>query len=230
MIMNKRFLALAMVSSSLFIGQALAETTPAANTKTPTKDESKKANAAAVNRDVNANITVGDVVANPSVKVDLSVRYINTMEAMQSCEKGVKISQELEKKRQELSDVIKKEEQKITKVVTEFKSKESTMSVAARNNEEAKAIKMRREYETLVKSSEDELKLAMQQATEELSVEMEKAVAELAKKNKWDVVADIYTGRALYVSNKAMITQDLVQELDKKYEGAKKPASKTVTA
>ncbi len=76
---------------------------------------------------------------------------------------------------------------------------------------------MRRDFESTVKSSEEELKLAMQQATEELSINVEKAIVEIAQAEGYDIVADVYTGRTIYASPKAMITQDLISTMDKKY-------------
>jgi Skp family chaperone for outer membrane proteins len=212
----KRMLAVLAVAAFVN-GNVVADAKPAA--QEPKKEESKKANTAAVVKDVNTNITLGDVVSK-DVKVDLTMRCMNFMETVQNYKKGAELSEGIEKKRQKLAENIKQEEQKLTQTMTEFKTKEATMSTSARNNLESQIVKMRRDYESLVKSSEDELKLAMNQATEELSADVEKTVAEIAKAKGYDLVVDTYSGRVVFASDKAMITNDLVKAMDKKYEVA----------
>ncbi len=217
---NKKMLAVitvaALVSSSVYADQKQTE---------QKKDEQKKA----VVKDVNTNISLGDVVGG---KTDLVIRCMNFMETVQNYKKGAEISTEIEKKRQKLAEAIKKEEQKVAQAMTDYKSKEATMSPAARNNQESQIVKMRRDYEALVKSSEEDLKLAMSHATEELSADVEKTVAEIAKAKGYDVVVDTYSGRVVFASDKAMITNDLVNAMDKKYEVAsnKKSAPKADVA
>lgn len=179
-------------------------------------------------KNVNTAVAVKGVTIDATS--DLTVRYVNTMEAMQVSKRGQEVQKELEAKRDELMKKVKKEEDKIKNVLAEFKSKESTLNKNARNEEEAKIVKMQREYETLVKGCEDDLKVAMQQVTEELSAQVEKTVADMAKANGYDVVADTFTGRTVYVSEKAMVTADLVKSMDKKHVAKAPGAKKTATA
>lgn len=202
---------------------------PKPEAKAATAD--KKANNAAVTKDVNTQITVGEVVSSNQVPVDEKKEtrvFVNTMEAMQTCKKGIEVSAQLEQKRKEFSEEIRQKEQKVTQAMSEYKSKESTMSQSARNAEEAKIVKMRGELETIVKSREAELKLAMQQATEELALDVEKAIGEIALKEGYDVVTDVYTGRTIFASKSAMITDDLISTMDSKHPANNKPASKPV--
>jgi|SRR5579885_2038061 len=228
--MKKVFLSVVVCS---LMGTVNAETKTQTASKQATKasdttanEQAKKTNTPSVTKDVNTHITVGDVVSSGQAKIDLEVRYVNTMEAMQTCKKGIEVSGQLEQKRKEFSDEIKQKEQKVTQAMSEFKSKESTMSQSARNAEEAKIVKMRGELETIVKSREAELKLAMQQATEELALDVEKAIGEIAMSEGYDIVADVYTGRTIYASKKAMITEDLISKMDNKHKSV--PASKQV--
>ncbi len=149
---------------------------------------------------------------------ELNIRYVNTLETMQHTKKGAEISGRLEKKRTELATSIQNKEKDITKCMQEFESKKTTLSTAAREKEESKIVKMRRDYESTVQGSEDELKLAMQRATEDLSKEIEETVSDLAKREGYDIVMDIYTGRTVYAAPNVIVTGDLVKAMDKKYE------------
>lgn len=174
---------------------------------------------------------VDNLLSSPQVTVDLKVRYVNSMDAMQMSARGKEVQKELEVKRDELTAKVKNEEVKLQQAVTAFKSKETIMDKNVRSAEEAKIVKMQREYEMLLKTCEDELKLVMQQATEALSMELEKTITTLAQNNKYDVVQDIYTGRTIYASERAMITSDLVQTMDKQFVASNKKApAKTATA
>ncbi|HEV2601053.1 MAG TPA: OmpH family outer membrane protein [Candidatus Babeliales bacterium] len=176
-------------------------------------------------------ISMDALLSSSQVTVDLKVRYVNTMDAMQMSARGKEVQKELEVKRDELTNKVKNEESRIQQAVAMFKSKESTLNKNARNEEEAKIVKMQREYEMLLKTCEDDLKLAMQQATEALSVELEKTITTLAQNNKYDVVQDVYTGRTVYASERAMITNDLIQSMDKQFVASNKKApAKTAAA
>jgi len=180
----------------------------------------------AVQGDVRSNIAFDDVATVEGVK--LETRYVNTMEAMQKSKMGAEVSAKIEKKRTDLAAEIKGKEEALQLAMTEFQSKGSMLSKSARNEEEAKLMKMRRELEGFGKSCEDELKLAMQQETEALSQQVEKDVTKIAVTDGYDVVVDVYTGRTIYASNKAMITTDLVKEMDASYKVANNTKTKDV--
>ena len=198
-----------------------------ADTKDTKKVEKKaESKAAATKNDVNTNIRIGDVLVSDNVKTDLNIRCINTMEAMQTSQQGMKISTELDAKRQKLSEEIKKQDEIVQTAKAEFQSKQSTLSKTARGAEEAKINKMLRDYETTLKTCEDELKLAMQDATEVLSQEVEKNVTKIAQANKHDIVWDVFTGKPIYVSPSAMVTGDLIKEMDASYKVAEAKVEK----
>ncbi len=60
--------------------------------------------------------------------MDLNVRYVNSMEAMQISKQGAEVAKQLEAKRLSLAKEIKNLEQSITQAMTDYKSKEATMS------------------------------------------------------------------------------------------------------
>lgn len=178
----------------------------------------------------NVNTAVEVKGVNIDAASDLKVRYVHIMDAMQVSKRGQEIQKELEAKRDELMNKVKKEEEKLKAMLAEFKSKESTLNKDARNAEEAKIVKKQREYEALVKGCEDDLKVVMQQLTGEITEEAQKMTAVMAKAKGYDVVVDSYTGQAVYVSEKAMVTADLVKEMDKKHVAKAPGAKKTATA
>jgi Skp family chaperone for outer membrane proteins len=147
--------------------------------------------------------------------LDLKIRFIDSFEAMRLCQNGQKAAKELETKREKLTQEIQGLEKSYTQAVNDFKVKSSTMSEFAREKAEKDIRKTEADYKTKLQESEYEMKLAMQKATEELAKEVELAVAEIAKKEKLDAVADIMTGRVIYASEKVILTDKLVKEMDK---------------
>lgn len=196
-----------------------APTTKPASTKKP--DLTKDLNTQVTTR----GVTVDKVLGSNKAKVDLKVRYINTMEAMQKSEAGKKASEKIEKRRLKLTNDIKAKETELKKSIEEYESKQTMLSKDAREKTETRIMNLKRDYENAAKAAEEDLKIAMQRATEELSIEVEKQVAKIAQESNLDVVADLYTGRTVYASKKAMITDDLIREMDK--TPAPKKAAKT---
>jgi outer membrane protein len=208
----------------LFSGLALNAASPApqASTKAP---EVKKTTPS-VNKDLNTNIAIDNVINDG----ELVVRWVNEMEAMQASQQGKEVAKDLEAKRQKKTTEFMNKESAFKQAQADYKNKAATMTVQARNAEEARIVAMQDELAAMAKSFENELKLAMQQATEMLSIEVEKAVESIAKREGYDVVIGLYTGRTIYASPKAMITSDLVKAMDKTYVASKKPAAPAKSA
>jgi hypothetical protein len=68
-------------------GAVLADVKP--ETKTTPKDDQKKATTSTVVKDINTNITIGDVIAK-DIKLDVTLRCMNFMDAVQNYKKQKK--------------------------------------------------------------------------------------------------------------------------------------------
>jgi Skp family chaperone for outer membrane proteins len=216
----------ALTLSNLWAAQAAkTTTTKSASTTTTTakKDDLKK--------DLNTNIRVGDIIDHGSIRTDLKTRYVNTMQAMQESDAGKEVSAKIEKERNQLNDKVQKRVKDLQTAETEFNNKKSTLNASARTEQDSQVEKMRRELTAFAKDCEDQLKLTMAKVSEELTQVVEESVAKIAQAEGFDVVADIYTGRTIWVSEKAMITDDLVSEMNKVHTKDKKATpKKTATA
>jgi len=117
----------------------------------------------------------------------------------------------------ELRDVRKKVEQKFTQMVVDFNIKKDILDIADRQEIEITIAKERDKMKSMVKTCNEEIRLAMQREIGELSKKVKKAVRSIAKRENYDIVQDVYIGRTIYVSEKATITQQLIEEMDRNY-------------
>jgi Skp family chaperone for outer membrane proteins len=99
-----------------------------------------------------------------------------------------------------------------------YAAKRSTFSKAALEAAEADLVKKRNELNSLVESHKLALNRAMQEATEEMVHDIEVVTAQIAKEQGIDVIMDCDSGKALYVSDKMLVTNEIAKELDKAYE------------
>lgn len=163
------------------------------------------------------DLTVSDVIANRDVKLDATIRFVETFTVMGEGEPGQIERKEIESKRDLASQEIQEESKKIEKAKNEYVSKATTMTDKARENEEKKLMKMERDLKNLVAEKEEELKLEMQLATEKLAYDMELAVVELAQQDGIDIVFDKMTGRAIYVSDAFDVTDKVIKRVNEKH-------------
>lgn len=163
---------------------------------------------------VQKNVDVVDIAHSFEGKADIKIRYVDTFAAMRESEEGVKISKELDVKRQELAKGIEAQDKGLAQAMTDYRNKASMLSETARGKEEQKLAKMKREYENTVKESEEEYKLVMQQKTEQLGRKADSAIAKIAQADKLDAVVDKMTGRVIYTSDKADYTAKLIQAIN----------------
>ncbi len=164
--------------------------------------------------DVKSNAPTLSNILSQGDKVDLTIRFVDSFDAMRACHAGKEAQKSLEKTRGVLTKDIQKEEQKIALSVKEFQSKSTTISDMAREKEEKVLRKMEVDYKSKVQESEYEMKLAMQKSTEELTQDLEEAVKVVAERDKLDAVVDTMTGRVLYASNKVNVTNNIISQMD----------------
>jgi len=152
---------------------------------------------------------------------DLKIRFIDTFAAMRESNEGAKVAETIEKKREGIAKQLDADGKKLEAKDKEVRSKMSTMSKEALNKEEAVVTKMQRDLKAKVEDSQETLKLDMQQATENLAHKVEKAVDAYAKAEKPDAIIDKTTGRVVYTSGKADITDIIKKQMDADYAASK---------
>src|SRR5690606_25868051 len=96
------------------------------------------------------DLTVSDVMTNRDVKLDATIRFVETFTVMGEGEPGQIERREIESKRDLASQEIQEESKKIEKAKNEYVSKATTMTDKARENEEKKLMKMERDLKNLV--------------------------------------------------------------------------------
>ena len=192
--MKKRLLALAALGSFSIVLCA--------------KDVVKKA-------DPNTNIDVNQVLANCTT--DLTIRYVDSMQAMSTSAEGMQIQKELDAKRTEWTKGLEAQAQRLQKEFKEFQDKASMMSEAARDKEEQRLLDEKRQYEAATKSREEDFKIAMNKAMSKLGDSIRKATEKMAIAQGIDVVVDFPSGNVIYVSDKAKCTTDIVTAMNSDY-------------
>lgn len=151
---------------------------------------------------------------------DIKIRFIDTFAAMRESTEGIKVADSIEKKREGIAKQLEADGKKLEAKDKEVRAKMSTMSKEALNKEEATMTKMKRDLENKVRDGEETLKLDMQQATENLAHKVEKAVDAYAKIEKPDAIIDKTTGRVVYTSGKADITDLIKTQMNSDYAAA----------
>ena len=160
----------------------------------------------------------GDAPAKAAVKGDVVVtRYTNAQELNTTQEAQQKLM-ELQIINDQATAEVQRKQDELRKLEQEFTAKRSTLSKSARDAEEAKMVALKNELSSLIETSKLKVSRAVQEKTEEMVAAVEQAAAEVAKKQGIDVIVDTVSGRTLYVSEKAMVTQDLVKEMNKQNE------------
>lgn len=152
---------------------------------------------------------------------DVKIRFIDTFAAMRESTEGAKVAETIEKKREGIAKQLEADGKKLEAADKEVRAKMSTLSKEAINKEEARLTKMKRDLENKVRDGEETLKLDMQQATENLAHKVEKAVDAYAKTEKPDAIIDKTTGRVVYTSGKADITDVIKKQMDADYAASK---------
>jgi outer membrane OmpH-like protein len=113
---------------------------------------------------------------------------------------------------------LQRKQEEYRKLEQDYSVKRSTLSKSAREAEESKMVALNNETKALVETSKMKVGRAVQEKTEEMVVAVEQAAAAVAKAQGIDVIIDTTTGRTLYASDKAMVTADLVSEMNKQFE------------
>lgn len=155
----------------------------------------------------------------------LVIRYANSMEIMGESEQGKEFQREVMTTKEELTAKAKKEEEQFKTAINDYENKKSTLSKSAQASEEAKIEAKQRSFESNLKTYERELNLKGQEAGEQLTTSIKSVATEIAEKNGYDAILDIGTGQPIYMSEKALITDEIINGMNKTY---KKPAAKTV--
>lgn len=176
-------------------------------------------------------LAYGGSVTKAFVKGDVLVmRWTNAQELNTTKEAEEKLM-ELQMINDQATAEVQRLQDKLRQAEQEFTAKRSTLSKTARETEEAKLVALKSELSSLIETSKLKVSRAVQEKTEEMVAAVEQAAAEVAKKQGIDVILDTVSGRTLYVSEKAMVTQDLVKEMNKQNElkTAKGKDSKSVS-
>lgn len=154
----------------------------------------------------------------------LVIRYANSMELMQGSEEGKDFQKEITKTNDDLTNKIKKEQEQITSAIADLENKKSTLSGSAYKAEEAKIEEKKRAFSNNYETYKNDLQLKGQEAGEKLTEKIKDAASEVLKEQGLDGIFDIVTGQPIALSDKAMVTDDLIEKMNQKY---KKPAPKT---
>ncbi len=161
------------------------------------------------------NIDINQVLSNCTT--DLTIRYIDTMQAMSTSKEGLQIQKELDAKRMEWAKGLEAQAQKLQREFKEFQDKASMMSEASREKEEQRLLDAKRQYEVGTKSREEDFKIAMNKAMAKLGESVRKAAEHTAVAQGVDVVVDFPSGNVIYVSDKAKCTNDIVVAMNSDY-------------
>lgn len=145
---------------------------------------------------------------------DLKILFVDSFAAMRECEEGRKVIADVEKKREEYAKSLETQERTIAKEFGDFKNKSAALAPAAREKEEQRLTKLRRDYEERVQEYETELKAYVQRNTEQLVQAVEKEISSLAQQRGLDAVLDTTTGRVIYITERANMTNVLVGRLN----------------
>ena len=160
----------------------------------------------------------GGGVTKAPVKGDaLVMRWTNAQELNTTKEAEEKLM-ELQMINDQATAEVQRLQDKLRQAEQEFTGKRSTLSKAARETEEAKLVALKSELSSLIETSKLKVSRAVQEKTEEMVAAVEDAARKVAEKQGIDVIMDTVSGRTLYVSNKAMVTQDLVKEMNAQNE------------
>jgi Skp family chaperone for outer membrane proteins len=152
---------------------------------------------------------------------DLKIRFIDTFAAMRESTEGAKVADTIENKREGIAKKLDADGKKLEAKDKEVRAKGSTMSEAALKKEQAEMAQMQRALKANVEEGQETLKLDMQQATENLAHKVEKAVDAYVKIEKPDAIIDKTTGRVVYTSGKADITDVIKRQMDADYAASK---------
>jgi outer membrane protein len=163
-------------------------------------------------------LSATDVLGDANITVDAKIAFVDSFAIMGECQEGQKARKDIEAKRDLATQEIQDDSKTFEKAKADYIAKSTMMTDSAREKEEKKLIKMERDLKNLVAEKEEELKLDMQIATETLAQGLEAGVAKLAKNEKFDVVFDKMTGRAIYVADNFNLTEKAIKEVDKNYQ------------
>lgn len=159
----------------------------------------------------------------------LKIGVVDPYKAMELSDSGKQEGIKLEKLRNDLTEAYKKKEQKLAETMKEYQLKQSTLTSEARSMQENRMIDMKRDLESTAQASDDQLKLATQRATEKLSKEIETAIAQVVQEGGYELI--LHSGTTLYVSPDLVITDKVIDVMNKNYAKAqaveKKPAKPT---
>lgn len=184
-----------------------------------------------------STVAYGDV-AKPSQAAGVQhtgivTAYANAQDLNTTLVAGEKV-RELEALNTMKTAGLQQKQELFQKTQKDYNAKKSTLSKSACEAEESKLLALKNEISALVETSKLEVSRAVQEKTEEMVAAVEQAAAEVAKRLNVDVIVDAASGRALYVSEKAMVTDDLVKEMNKQFELAaaqqKNPKNTVVAA
>lgn len=209
-VIKSMFCAALMIAPTIF-AEDKAVTATKKNTTSSTTTSKETA-------DKTSSLSATDLLAQNDVKIDATIRVVESFTTMGESEKGHIKRNEIETKRDLSMQEVQDESKKFEKAKTDYLAKSTTMSDSAREKEEKKLIKMERDIKNLVAEKEEELKLDMQLATENLAQDLEQSIVRLAQNENIDIVIDKMTGRALYVSPAFDITHKAIEEMNKSYE------------
>ncbi len=163
-------------------------------------------------------LSTTDMLGDANIVVDAKIAFVDSFAIMGECQEGQKARKDIEAKRDLATQEIQNDSKAFEKAKADYLAKSTMMSDSAREKEEKKLIKMERDLKNLVAEKEEELKLDMQIATEMLAHGLEAGVAKLAQNEKFDVIFDKMTGRAIYVADNFNLTEKAIKEVDKNYQ------------
>jgi len=164
------------------------------------------------------------LLATPAIlaeKKDTEVKtgYFNSAIIVSQSKTGKETFEAIEKKRTNFAAEFKVLNESYEKQVRDLQAKASTLSVTARQKAEQEAMRMKRELEAKAREYEEELKLAMNQAQDKLFKELSDAVYECGRKEGYDVMHDVATGRVHIINqDKVSSTAEIVSSMNKNYD------------
>jgi len=159
--------------------------------------------------------TLAHGAAKAPVKGDtLVMRWTNAQE-LNTTKVAEEKLMELQMINDQATAEVQRLQDKLRQAEQEFTAKRSTLSKAARETEEAKLVALKSELSSLIETSKLKVSRAVQEKTEEMVAELEEAARKVAEKQGLDVILDTVSGRVLYASKEAMVTEDLVKEMNK---------------
>ncbi len=144
------------------------------------------------------------------------VGYVDLFSAMNTCDRGIDMKEEITRRAQELREKIMKKMREIEEFRKDVERKSAMLSKEALSEKQKEFEKKMEELDKLKAESDQELSLKKQLFEKEMMDEVKEVVAYVAKKKGVSLVFD--KNALVYAPNALDLTDDVIKELNRRYK------------